>query len=120
MKGQPMKAHIFIVALIVTTAIAPAALAAPGDGVSQGCLKAFEDLAKRRKPDKFHAVRHKVCNCVQQRVKDDAKIDDASKDKVGKILANMVSDPKRSGDLRRGLTKLVNDQMRKHMGACNQ
>ncbi len=116
-------ATLAIAAAVAAAAIAgwtPRAVAAPGDGVAQACVKAFDDLKKRGRPDRFHAVRQKVCGCVQRRVKDDAKIEDANKDKVAGILATMVSDPKRSSELKRALPKAVNDQMRKHMGACNQ
>ncbi len=115
-----MKSHHIIFALSLMVLPATPAWSAPGDNVARSCIKAFDDLAKRGRPDKFHAVRHKVCNCVQQRVKDDLKIDNANKDKVGEVLAHMASDPVRSGELRRKLPKVVNEQMRKHMGACNK
>ena len=115
-----MKFRRLALPLIATIALASPAVAAPGDGVAKGCLKAFVDLAKKGRPDRLHAVRRKVCQCVQDRVKDDAKIDDTSKDKVADVLASMVSDAKRSGELQRALSKVVNAQMRKHMGVCNQ
>ena len=119
-KGPTMKFRRLALPLIATIALASPAVAAPGDGVAKGCLKAFVDLAKKGRPDRLHAVRRKVCQCVQDRVKDDAKIDDTSKDKVADVLASMVSDAKRSGELQRALSKVVNAQMRKHMGVCNQ
>ena len=107
-------------AVVVATLMPVSAIAAPGDGVARACVKAFDDLARKGRPDRFHSVRHKVCACVQQRVKDDPKIDDASKDQVARILATMASDPIKSSELRRGLAKVVNDQMKRHMGYCNQ
>ena len=118
--GPPMKPILRLLAILAATTMPLTVKAAPGDGVARGCVKAFDDLARKGRPDRFHSVRHKVCACVQQRVKDDSKIDDASKDKVAEVLATMVSDPVKSGEIRRALSKAVNDQMKTHMDYCNK
>jgi hypothetical protein len=115
-----MKQMLRPIAVLAATTLPMTVNAAPGDGVANGCVKAFDDLARKGRPDRFHSVRHKVCACVQQRVKDDPKIDDASKDKVAQVLATMVSDPVKSGEIRRALSKAVNGQMKKHMDYCNK
>ena len=115
-----MKQLLISFAALAVVAMPTTGSAAPGDAIARSCVKAFDDLARKGRPDRFHSVRHKVCACVQQRVKDDPKIDNDSKDKVAEVFATMASDPAKSGEIRRGLSKAVNSQMKAHMRQCNQ
>ena len=116
-----MKHMSIAIAALLVIAHAPAVQAAAGEGIGKACVESIEARTKRLgKPGWRYGIRHKLCACMEAKVKGDAAISDGDKNKVREVFIMMASDRKKALVLRREMPKATNDRLRVYGGECRK
>jgi hypothetical protein len=110
-------------ALAAAILAAPVSIArgAPGDGIAQACVQAYEALFKEAgsdSPDRRYANREALCGCLQERVTTDARLSAVDKDKVREVFVALATDREKAAELADSMSKESGKLLDDHDGHC--